>query len=255
MKLGRKPRRFNPRIPHLSAFLGAVDLPPPPASADWTAGLPDSLGVMNNDSLGCCTCAAFYHAIQVWSWNVGHAIDTESDANVLALYEAACGYVPGNPATDQGGDEQSVLSYILNTGAPTAAGPHHLLAFVEVDPRNLDDVKRSIADAGICYIGFNVPNFLMSGLMTPGATWDVNPTADNRIEGGHAVVLAGYDASGVRVVSWGNFYTMTWAFFGQFVDECYALCDPAWFDAAGTTLGGLTVDELEQLMQGIREQQ
>jgi hypothetical protein len=60
------------------------------------------------------------------------------------------------------------------------------------------------------------------------AIWDVEPKADNTIVGGHAVVLAGYNASGAWVISWGQYDTMTWAFFEKFVDEAYAITDPLW---------------------------
>ena len=66
--------------------------------------------------------------------------------------------------------------------------------------------------------------------------------------GGHAVVLAGYDAVGARVISWGMYYTMTWEFFAHFVDEVYAIADTEWFTAKGTSPGGLTPAELEAQM-------
>src|SRR5580692_1786049 len=122
MKLGRLPRQYSPRVPHLSAWLGGAVLPPPTVSVDYTVGMPANLGVMNNDQLGCCTCAAFYHALQVWTFNADGVIDTESDSEVLSLYEQACGYNPSNPQSDQGGVEQDVLAYLVNSGAPVTAG-------------------------------------------------------------------------------------------------------------------------------------
>jgi hypothetical protein len=253
MKMGRKPRQFNPRIPHFSARMAVADLPPPPSAVDYTVGMPASLGVMHNDALGDCTCAAYYHALQLWSFAASGTMETESDDCVLALYEGACGYNPADPNTDQGGDEQHVLDFLLNNGAPIATGVHRLTAFVEVDPRNLEDVKRIINDCGCAYIGFNVPKYLMSGGMTaPGATWTLQ-SSDADIEGGHAVVLAGYDDAGARVISWGNFYTMTWEFFTQFVDEVYALCDPDWIRVTGQTPANMTVAQLEELMSAVKQ--
>jgi hypothetical protein len=247
-KLGRKARAYRPHVPHLSALLAGRKLAAPPASVDYTSALPANLGMFLNDSLGDCTCAAVYHALQVWSANANPPIDTEPDSNVQALYEQACGYKPSDPSTDQGGVEQDVLTYLLNTGAPIGANGSQrqkIAAFVEVDPRNTDDVKTAINDCGLVYIGFNVPTYLMSS--GPPTVWDVNPSGDQTIEGGHAVVLAGYDATGLKVISWGQVYTMTWAFFAAFVDEVYALVDEMWVQKKnGVTVLGMTLAQLSQ---------
>src|SRR5271170_6637603 len=183
-KLGRKPRTFNPKIPHMSAMLAAMTLPAPPASVDWTHGL-TSFGMMLNDTLGDCTCAAVYHARQIWTANAGTEI-TEADSCVLALYEAVGGYNPSNPNSDNGANEQDVLTYLLNTGAPIANNLRDkIVAFVEVDPRNIDDVKRTINDCGVAYIGFNVPSSLMSMDIAP--LWEVDPN-NMGFDGGHAII-------------------------------------------------------------------
>jgi hypothetical protein len=252
-RLGRLHRTYDPRVPHMSALLAGQALVPPPAAQDWSKGMPATLGMMLNDRLGDCTCAAVYHAIQVWSFNAGKSMVTEPDSDVEKLYVLGCGYNPKVPGEGPGGNEQKLLTYILNKGAPTGPKgqpPHKIAAFVEVDPRNTDDVKRAIVDCGIAYIGFNVPQFLMQG--QPPAVWDVQ-SANTNIIGGHAVILVGYDAKGARVVSWGQFFTMTWAFFAQYVDEVYAIADSMWIEAKGTTPGGFTLDQLEQQMQALKE--
>jgi len=207
---------------------------------------------MLNDTLGDCTCAAFYHALQVWTFNTG-TMDTEPNADVEKLYELACGYRPSEGGEGPGGNEQHVLTYLLKHGAPT--GPegqtrHKIAAFVEVDPRNTADVERSIYNCGVNYIGFNVPQYIVPTNGTPPAVWDVEHTHTN-IVGGHAVVLAGYDANGARLISWGNYYTMTWAFFAKYVDESYAIADASWITSKGTSPAGLTLAELEQQMKAL----
>jgi len=253
-KLGRLHRTYNPRVPHMSALTAGQTLTLPPASVDYTKGMPANLGMMLNDTLGDCTCAAVYHAIQVWTFNSGGQIDTEPDPDVEKLYILACGYNPRVPGEGPGGNEQTVLAYLLNTGAPTGptgATTQKIAAYVEVDPRNLDDVKRTIHDCGVAYIGFNVPESVMPPGKQPPAVWDYVPKESKSI-GGHAVVLAGYDSNGARVISWGQYYTMTWKFFAHFVDEVYAIADNDWIEAKGTTPGGLTLAELEVQMQALK---
>jgi len=255
-RLGRTPRAFDPRVPHMSALLAGTQLAPPPASVDYTKGMPQDLGMMLNDKLGDCTCAAFYHAIQVWTFNIsdGQSMDTEPDNDVEKLYELACGYNPHTPGEGPGGNEQHVLTYLLRHGAPIVTGgrTNKIAAFVEVDPRNTDDVKRTINDCGVAYIGFSVPANIMPQDAEPPAVWTVDPS-NPKIIGGHAVVLAGYNANGARVISWGSYYTMTWEFFAKYVDEVYAIADHDWANAKGTTPAGMTLAQLEEQMQALRE--
>lgn len=253
MKLGRLPRKYNPAIPHLSALLAGRrrSMAPPPPTVDYTVGLPATLGMMGNDSLGDCTCAALGHALQVWTSNANPPMDTEPDANIISLYSQACGYAPGNSSTDQGGNEQDVLSYAMLSGIPTGpngAQRHRLTAFVEVDPSNQADVKLTIFDCGVCYIGFNVPDYAMN---TVGELWEVQP-GPAKIIGGHAVILAAYDAIGPTCITWGKTQKMTWGFFAAFTDEAYALADPDWIEATGTCPAGLSLADLETQMQGLR---
>ena len=254
-RLGRTPRAYDPRVPHMSALMAGVTLPPPPVEVDWTKGMPANLGMMLNDTLGDCTCAAVYHALQVWSFNAAGAakMETEPNTDVEKLYELACGYISGKPATDQGGNEQHVLTYLLNNGAPMADGSSHkIAAFVEVDRRIENDVKHTIVDCGLAYIGFNVPAYVMPDNAPPLSVWQLESGVDETIIGGHAVILAGYSPAGLRVISWGQYYTMGWGFFDKFVDEVYAIADSTWIEAKGTTPAGLTLAQLETQMSALR---
>lgn len=245
-KLGRRPRSFRPEIPHYSALRLMRAPDPIPASKSWLVGMPDDLGFMLNQDLGDCTCAGLGHARQVWTFNTtGHMV-TVPDADVAALYERACGYVPGDASTDQGGNEQDLLAYCVRTGIPTENGPDHLLGFYEVDARNLDDVRRAIYETGLAYIGISIPEAWSQA--QAGDTWDAT---DSPVEGGHCVILAGYDPAGFDVVSWGMRFRLTDAGFKQACDEAYALVDRSWINATGATPAGLTVAELEQQMSAL----
>jgi hypothetical protein len=256
-KLGRLHRTYDPRVPHMSALLAGRILAPPPPQVDYTAGMPTDLGMMLNDRLGDCTCAAYYHAVQVWSFNAsnGKSVLTEPDKDVEQLYILACGYNPRVSGEGPGGNEQHVLTYLLRKGAPT--GPsglttHKIAAFVEVDSRNIDDVKRTIVECGLAYIGFNVPQYIVPPNAQPPTVWNVQNN-DTNIVGGHAVVLAGYTPDGARVISWGKYYTMSWPFFSKYVDETYAIADSIWIAGGGMTPGSLTLAELEVQMKALTE--
>ena len=250
-KFGRKSRQFNPRIPHFSALrMGATALPPPPVLIDYTKLMPANFGMMLNDNLGDCTCAAYYHARQVWSFNAGGTEITESDLNVERMYLEACGYNPIIPGPGPGGDEQSVLSYLLNTGAPVGTlgrARDKILAFLEVDPTNIVDVKQTIYECGVAYIGFPVPQ----NVSYDNPVWDYDPSAPMTGDG-HAVVLVGYDEQGATAISWGKLYKLTWAFITNIVDEVYAIVDNSWVSAKGTTPAGLTLAQIQAQMQALK---
>ena len=58
-KLGRLARSHDKRIPMLHTLMAGKKLEPVVAAVDYTKGMPPELGMMKNDTLGDCTCAAF----------------------------------------------------------------------------------------------------------------------------------------------------------------------------------------------------
>lgn len=250
-KLGKLPRGYNHKIPHMSAILAAskarVVLPP---TINYAPANVNNFGMMLNDQLGDCTCAAFYHALQIWSLATKKPELTESDNSVLALYEQAAGYNPNDPSTDQGANEQAILEYVLKTGAPMDGNNRHQIsAFYEIDPRNTTDVKQTIYECGLSYIGFMVPANIMPQDAPPPALWQYVP--GQQILGGHAIILTGYDANGVDLISWGEKYKMTWQFFHAYTEESYGLVDKEWMYTTGKTPLGLTLPQLEQMMSSL----
>ena len=247
-RLGRLARRHDPRVPKWARVRRAPTAPAPP-SCDWGASLPRDLGMMLNDQLGDCVEACVGHAIQTWTHATAPAMLTPTDAEIEAAYAQSSGYVPGDASTDNGSDEQTVLQWWLNNAVDANA----LTAYVEIDAAALPDVRRAVYECGVVMNGFQVPAYLMDSYTAPGSVWDVRPTLDNTSVGGHCVAIVGYDQdSNFTVISWGAFYTMTAAFWTQWVDEAYALVDPAWVTATGNTPAGLTLAELASLMQPLK---
>lgn len=257
-KLGRKARAFDPRVPHYSAVrLMAPALPPTPVSHDWSASLPTDLGMMLNDRYGDCVFAAAYHSIQLCTRLARGVEVTEPDRYVQQAYSEVTGFNPDDPTTDRGTVMQDAMKYALTKGLPIEPAPaprdrHKYLAYIEVDPRNMDDMCEAIYQFGAVHIGFQVPAWLFAD-GTPPQIWDQG--ADPTIEGGHCVLLSGFDRGAQRfnVVSWGlHNYQMTWRFFQRYADEAYAVADPSWIEVTGRTPLGLTTDQLRRLMASIR---
>jgi hypothetical protein len=251
MKFGRLPRQYDDRIPKFSALMAAqskagVALPAVPPAVDYSVGLPADLGMMLNDTLGDCTCAAAGHAIQVWSSAAQQRMVTPSDEQIEVLYEQAGGYIPGDPQSDQG----AIIQVVLKDWMAKGLDLDELAAFVEVEVSDVASVKRAIFECGLCYIGFNVPGYMPEDA---GSTWDVQKTGDQQIIGGHCVILVGYsNLTGLyKLISWGSIYYMTPAFFAKYVDEAYALANPEWIEATGKSPAGLGLERLEQLMSAM----
>ncbi len=186
-KLGLKAVKTDSRTLKLGRYFTSA-LPAAPSQVNWHNKGIANFGMMLNDSLGDCTIAGLGHAIQIWSSNAYKEI-TVPDSSILTAYEQWCGYVPGNPATDQGGIELDVLTDFKKNGLDG----HELLGFADPDVGNLTEIKQAINLFGGLYIGLNVPNSVMNNL-NPDVIWTVVPD-DGGIAGGHCVYCLSKDTS------------------------------------------------------------
>jgi hypothetical protein len=206
MKFGR--RRPMPGAPkfRLKNYLRAA-LPTAPTSVDYTSPAASVLAnVYKNDVLGDCVVAGAYHVVGVESGNAGDLF-TATDAQILADYSAIGGYVPGQPSTDQGCDEQTALNYWTSTGF---ANGTKLLGYLAVDPSNLPEVQAACWLFENLYFGVELPNAWINPFpSSSGFTWDAagEPVPEN----GHCFIGAGYSTSGVIIDTWGMLGTLTWA--------------------------------------------
>ena len=247
--LGRKPRLFRQSVPHLSStrLITPFTQPAIPAAENYFAKFPEDIGMMLNDQLGCCTIDGLYNFARTVIFATTGKLLFIPDSCVLQAYEEACGYNPADPSTDQGGIEQNVLAWAMNTGLPMPDGSRHKIGpYGEIDPRNLDDVKRVIAECGYCYIGINCLNSWTQA--PPGSILDWD---DSGFAGGHCVGLGGYDEQSMfDVATWGSGrYRMTPYAFQRVTDEAYYIIDSSFVAATGKTPFGLSMSIWEQSME------
>ncbi|MGA3301979.1 MAG: hypothetical protein ABSC72_01665 [Methylovirgula sp.] len=245
MKLGKRAPKHDARIPMLAAY--TAHLPSAPASVDWSAGV-KSWGVMRNDTLGDCTCAAVGHAIQVWTKNTGRE-QTLPDNAIVSLYSAVSGFSPDSPSSDQGAVETDVLNYWLEHKVEG----HALSAFAALQPKDSRDVKDAIWLFGGVYIGLALPISAQSQevwvVPAAGLSGDGAPGS----WGGHAVYIVAYDARGLTCITWGRLKRMSWNFWGAYCDEAYGLFGKDWFEASGKAPSGFDAAALAGDMAALRQ--
>jgi hypothetical protein len=220
-KLGKRPARHDTRTLQMANYL---ELPEIPAARDWTTKAAANWGMMLNDTLGDCTCAATGHLTQAWTSNAGAKEITFPDQAILKAYEAVGGYQPGKPETDRGAVELDVLRYWRKTGI----GGTKIDAFVALEPKNHLHVRAAVELFGGAYIGVALPVSAQRQ-----AVWSVPPggptgTGAPGSWGGHAVVIEAYDQHGLTCITWGQKKKMTWAFWDAYCDEAYALLSELW---------------------------
>jgi hypothetical protein len=244
-KLGKLPPRHDPRTLRFARYVDA-QLPPPPASCNWSAKGSADWGQMLNDQIGDCTCAAAGHAIQLWTANHG-AEQTPSDAAILTAYEAVSGYDPATGANDNGAVEIDVLNYWRQTGV----GGHRIGAYAALHPQSPREVQEAIWLFGGIYIGlalplaaqqqqvWSAPHFRFPSL--PHPSWQPGSW------GGHAVFVTDYDQKYLTCVTWGQLQKMTWGWFALYCEEAYGIVAAEWVDGTqpapnGFDMAALTAD-------------
>jgi hypothetical protein len=126
VRLGKLEPRHDPRTLKLAKYVDFSKLPAPPPSRLWDNGL-TAFGMMANEKLGDCTCAAAGHQIQIWTAN-NKAEITPKDSDIIAAYSAITGYSPAKPNSDNGANELDVLNYWRQNGI----GGHKIGAFASI---------------------------------------------------------------------------------------------------------------------------
>jgi hypothetical protein len=254
-KLGKRHARHDPRVPMLTKYLPVKSLPPPPPRVDWYSEIAE-WGVMKNDALSDCTCAAVAHVILQWTTyaspdpSEGRRL---SDEDVVDLYEAVGGYNPADESTDQGAVEVDVLNYWLNEGVYG----DRLAGYASLEVGNINEIKDAINWFGNVYVGLLLPVTAQTQTVWSVAPGGVNGPGARGSWGGHAVPVVGYDERGLICVTWGALRRMTYEFWSAYCDEAYALLSTDFIKAAGTSTsasspGGLSWEELQADMQALK---
>jgi hypothetical protein len=205
VKMGRKRPIKGPRL-HLKNYLVQA-VPPPPTLVDYSKQALSALGLVYlNDQLGDCVIAGGYHVVGVETGNAdGGKPFIATDAQITADYSAIGDYVPGDPSTDNGCDEQTALNYWTQTGFCNGT---KLVGWLAVDATNQTEVMQACYLFENLYFGLELPDAWVNPFPSAsGFLWDDGTPDPNN---GHCVMGVGYNSSGVQIDSWGLIGTLTW---------------------------------------------
>lgn len=250
LKLGKLTARHDPRALLLASYVTPA-LPAPPATCDVSDKI-TSWGMMQNDQVGDCTCAAAGHLLMEWTANAGKKMFTPTDKQIIAAYSAITGYNPTTGANDNGANEVDVLNYWRQTGI---AG-HKIGAFVSLEPSNHTHVMDGVYIFEGCYIGLSLPTSAQAQVQNH-QPWSVPPggtTGDGKPGswGGHAVPVVAYDSRGVTCVTWGALQSMTWSFWEAYCEEAYAILSNDYLTGKKKTPQGFGMQQLQADLQDLK---
>ena len=212
-KLGKLPRKRPEGLRMLSAYQSNL-LPPAPDKID--APNVQDWRMLANDKYGDCTFAGIVHARMATAATLGTTETYPTDDEIVAAYLAYTG------GKDEGAVEADLLKYWQTNGLFGT----NLAAFAPTDRHDYNELRSVIASYGLVYIGVQLPVTFQDQFMK-GEPWALTGTpADQQIEGGHCVILVGYDADHAQCITWGKVQKITWDWLRSYMEESWALITP-----------------------------
>jgi hypothetical protein len=233
LRLGKLAPKYDSRTLRMARYVKPDLLAAPPV-VNWATKMTLLWGMLGNDTLGDCTCAALGHMDQVWALNTGRSQDITDDV--------VCGKPNGlywrTGTEDKGRNMLDVLKEVVRGGF---AGDKYT-AFASLDPRNHLMHRYVVWQFGGVYLGITLPVTAQNQ-----AVWDYVPNANGNEPGswgGHAVNVVAYDDAGITIVTWGAIKKLTWSFVDHYCDEAFAIISPDWFNSRGRDPNGFNMAAL-----------
>jgi hypothetical protein len=205
--------------------------------------------MLGNDKWGDCVFAGMGHVVELETYYGQGSETVVSDQQALQAYSAATGFDPdagpsGENPTDQGYTVQGGLEYLQKTGM---AGKN-VTAFASVDVSSYTQVETAVANFGVIALGIQVPSSAQQQF-AEHKPWAYVPGSE--IEGGHCILMTGYDNKYYSCITWGAVQEMERSFWENYVEEAWVPVDKDWVSLVkGTDPEGVDLKALgEQYAQ------
>ena len=232
MKLGMITDHRPCPVPDLAVF---ATQPLPAPAAKIPVPNVGKWPMAGNDQYGDCTIAGVIHADQAYSAITNEPWFYPGDDVVEETYFGLSG------GADTGLMIDDVLQQWHDHGLDCA--PHKIGPWAPVNPQNAVALKQCVDFFGAAYIGVNLPAVAQQQFANAEA-WDLTGTeADYNLEGGHSVVLVGYDSL-FYAVTWGRVQPVTLRWLYRYCTQARAII-PAEFEARGGDARGISISKLD----------
>lgn len=231
LKLGKQPKKKDPRNLKFAKYLGA--LPPIPTIIDHSEGI-TNWGMLGNDKIGDCAVVGPAHMIMAWTKRNNEYTPTMDE--IIKAYSDISGYDSKTGANDNGCNMLDVLKYWKNVGI----GGHKIGAFAEVDIKD----KQQILAALYLFHGID------AGYQMPASS--MNQFSKNKpfiivrnspLEGGHCMPIKKADSKYMYPVTWGKMVQANYAWIAKYMDEAYVVISEDYI-TGGKTLEGFDLATL-----------
>jgi hypothetical protein len=207
-------------------------MPAPPATVDFGAG---TYPMYANDRLGDCVEAGMGHQVgQITRFGAGDEVLFQ-DKDIINAYSQITGYSPDDPGSDQGTYTQDAMAWWRKTGL----GGHAIVLYASLELTDVASLKQAVWTFGGVGVGFNFPAYAMDQF-DAGKPWDVQKK-NAQIEGGHYVLVTGYNDQYLKVKTWGAEQLMSWSFFAKYADEAWVVLDDEMVGAGGSFRPGVNL--------------
>ena len=240
------PAKYKGAILQLADYLDAV--PAPPEKVYWEYKVKGEWEEEGNDTVGDCTCACIAHMIMLATAHTGTMV-VPTVAEVLSVYSAVTGYIPGDPSPDNGANIADILNYWQQTGMTVGGVVHKIVAWAQIDSTNQTEVEQALWLFGGVDLGIEVFQS-MEDQTNAGQAWD-NPTGADL--GGHSIPIFGYGSEGCTCVTWGALQQMGWACFQKICSEAYVVITQDWINQlSGKTYSGFDLAQLQSDLAALK---
>ena len=238
LKFGRLPGTVPVGLRDLT-YYAAGPLPRPPAKvavpkvAGW--------GMDGNDTLGDCGVAGLDHYFKAAAADTGQAEAFPSAQQVADYYLTYTG----------GQDTGVVLSDFLAYVRQNQFFGHTVTAYAPVSVSDVKTLRFAVSAYAAAYAGITVTGGMMAAVQGGGPwTWTLGDLTGGA-EGGHCIILAGYDSSWLYGVTWGQVIRIAYPAWHEMADEAWALITGE--DVAAKTGGhGISLAALQADLSRLR---